>query len=332
MDNKIKLKAFLENAKRLNKHFGITPLLYGSLGLEYVTGAGISVDDIDILIPEHHLLDGWNKFRRYLETLGYVLTDENEHTFEKEGISFSYARIEELRSFAGISLDDIKTERRGEVSFKILSPEQYLAVYKASSEDGYRLNVKEKKDNEKIELINRFIENRNRESAKRKKLKIKRFCRMTPLATALFALLFAALSLITASAFLHKEYGIAIGLSAVLAVAFTALLFYFNYGLSVSEKHVSIIYFNELRFFRYEDVTKIEIWLDYDMITGSVKAKKEKEYDFFFGDFNISTRERFFRKVWDVKVNLSDKEMQNIKNRSLAYEKIKVHLPTERRK
>lgn len=166
MDNKTKLKAFFENTKLLNKHFKITPLLYGSLGLEYVTDAGLSVDDIDILIPEYHLLDGWNKFCRYLETLGYVLTDEHEHTFLKCGISFSYAKIEELQPFAGISLDDIETVSRGEISFKILSPEQYLSVYKASSKDGYRLNVKEKRDNEKIELINRFIENRNRERLK----------------------------------------------------------------------------------------------------------------------------------------------------------------------
>lgn len=158
MKNCEKFKSFLENARRLNKRFGITPLLYGSLGLEYVIGSDITVDDIDILIPEVYLNGKWEGFRRFLKTLGYVLTDEHEHTFEKDGISYSYASVENLLPFAKIPLSDIKTVKRDSISFMILTPGQYLEVYKASAKDGYRMNVKEKKDNEKIELIRAFIE------------------------------------------------------------------------------------------------------------------------------------------------------------------------------
>ena len=157
MNYKTKIKAFLENSKRLNKRFGITPLLYGSLGLEYVTGEDLSADDIDILIPEYYITEGWKTFRRYLKMIGYILVDEHEHTFKKDGICYSYASIENLLPFAGIRLSDIGAVKIGEAHFMILSPEQYLAVYKASVKDGYRMNVKEKKDNEKIEILEMFL-------------------------------------------------------------------------------------------------------------------------------------------------------------------------------
>ncbi len=42
---------FINIAKIFNKELDIIPLLYGSLGLEKVTGLGFSPEDIDILIP-----------------------------------------------------------------------------------------------------------------------------------------------------------------------------------------------------------------------------------------------------------------------------------------
>ena len=153
-----KVRAFLENAQLLSDLFEITPLMYGSLGLEYLTGEDLSADDIDILIPKTFLLEGWDEFRTMLEYDGYVLTDEHEHTFEKDGIEYSYAQIENLEPFAGIPVSEIgETDIEG-VRFKLLSLEQYLKVYTASSKDGYRMNVKNKQDTEKIGLIRMLLE------------------------------------------------------------------------------------------------------------------------------------------------------------------------------
>ena len=91
---------FFENAKLLTEKFNVTPLMYGSLGLEYITGENLNVDDIDILIPDILLNERWNEFENELSSEGYVLIDKSEHTFLKEGINFSYASIEELESFA----------------------------------------------------------------------------------------------------------------------------------------------------------------------------------------------------------------------------------------
>ena len=152
----MKKAMFFENAKLLYDRFGIVPLMYGSLGLEYITNENLNADDIDILISEIFITDRWNEFKDFLISEGYVLTDEHEHTFLRDGVTYSYADIEDLESFAGIRMKDIEMREADGVSFLMLSLEQYLAVYKKSSKDGYRVNVRQKKDADKI----RFIESK----------------------------------------------------------------------------------------------------------------------------------------------------------------------------
>ena len=151
-----KINLFIENARLLSDKFGVVPLLYGSLGLEYLTRDVLGVDDIDILVPREFITERWNEFKAILEVQGYVLADEHEHTFVRDGVAYSYADIEDLESFAGIRMKDIEMREADGVSFLMLSLEQYLAVYKKSSKDGYRVNVRQKKDADKI----RFIESK----------------------------------------------------------------------------------------------------------------------------------------------------------------------------
>ena len=151
-----KFNLFLENARLLSEKLGIVPLLYGSLGLEYLTGDVLGVDDIDILVPRVFITNRWQEFKAFLEEHGYVLLDEHEHTFVRDGVAYSYADIEDLESFAGISTEDIEMHEADGVRFLLLSLEQYLAVYQKSSKDGYRVNVRQKKDADKI----RFIESK----------------------------------------------------------------------------------------------------------------------------------------------------------------------------
>ena len=145
--------AFLKNAELLWNYLGIIPLAYGSLGLEILTGEDLDADDIDILIPEAFLTDRWSLFKSFLETKGYRLADEHEHSFEKDGITFSYAGLEELETFAGVPVSEIETRRHNGIPYRLLSLSQYLSVYRASQKDGYRINVRKKKDAEKIAFI-----------------------------------------------------------------------------------------------------------------------------------------------------------------------------------
>ncbi len=151
-----KFNLFLEKARLLSDKFDIIPLLYGSLGLEHLTGDDLGAEDIDILVPRVFIAERWKEFRAILEAQGYILTDEHEHTFVRDGVAYSYADIEDLESFAGIDTEDIEMQEVDGVSFLLLSLEQYLDVYKQSSKDGYRVNVRQKKDADKI----RFIESK----------------------------------------------------------------------------------------------------------------------------------------------------------------------------
>ena len=151
-----KFNLFLENARLLWDNLGIVPLLYGSLGLEYLTGDALDADDIDILVPHVFITDRWQEFKVVLEEHGYVLADDHEHTFVRGDVAYSYADIEDLESFAGIRMRDIEMREADGIGFLLLSLEQYLAVYKQSSKDGYRVNVRQKKDADKI----RFIESK----------------------------------------------------------------------------------------------------------------------------------------------------------------------------
>lgn len=153
-----KFDFFLQNAEMLNNKFNIIPLLYGSLGLEVLTNSSLNADDIDILIPQMFVTgDRWEEFKSFLESCEYVLIDEHEHTFCKDGVDYSYASIDGLKDFADIDICDIEIRNVSVTKFMLLSLEQYLKVYQKSSQDGYRMNVKEKQDNQKIEFIKKLL-------------------------------------------------------------------------------------------------------------------------------------------------------------------------------
>ena len=160
-----KFNCFLQNAEMLNDKFNIVPLLYGSLGLEVLTKLSLNADDIDILIPQVFVTgDKWTEFKLFLESHGYALIDEHEHTFRKDSVDYSYASLEGLKKFAGIDICDIEIRNISGTKFMLLSLAQYLKVYKKSSLDGYRMNVKEKHDNQKIEFIRNHMNTKIRKA------------------------------------------------------------------------------------------------------------------------------------------------------------------------
>lgn len=153
----MKKKAFFDNAHLLYRHWGIVPLLYGSLGLELLTGKDLHADDVDILIPAFFLCDRWHEFRQVLACDGYTLIDEREHVFEKDGVALAYACVEELETFAGISASEIERHSCEHTAFLLLSLEQYQKVYIASAQDGYRRECRQKKDADKPAVIQKHL-------------------------------------------------------------------------------------------------------------------------------------------------------------------------------
>lgn len=152
-----KRNAFLENAAFLHDRFAFVPLLYGSLGLSLRLNEPLSVDDIDILIPQYFFTEGWELFCTDLAAAGYTLVDVHEHTFVRDGIAFSYAAIESLSPFAGIPEEEIEVVTCAGIDFRLLTLEQYRRVYQASMQDGYRIHVRQKKDGDKLARIEQVL-------------------------------------------------------------------------------------------------------------------------------------------------------------------------------
>jgi hypothetical protein len=147
------MKAFFEVASVINSTFGMSPLLYGSLGLQKVLGIDLSPMDIDVLVPEELIGSRWMELVELMNNLGYELTDLHEHEFTKIDTKIAFAIFEDLVPFAGIDLSSLKTIKEGTTEYKLLNLEQYLAVYQKSLLDSYRKNKNNNKDKSKIELI-----------------------------------------------------------------------------------------------------------------------------------------------------------------------------------
>ena len=154
----MKKKEFIHIARLMNKQLNIVPLLFGSLGLEQRLSRDLNADDIDVLIPGIFLNERWGSIVTLMNDAGYTLYDLHEHAFEKSGLSVAFAAIENLTPFAGINLKQIPVIEETAATYYLLDLHDYLKVYTASSKDGYRKNVKNKQDEQKIELIKTEIQ------------------------------------------------------------------------------------------------------------------------------------------------------------------------------
>jgi len=156
-----KYKEFLRIAKHLNSELNITPVLYGSLGLSRIIQKDLNSKDIDILVPQRYITTNWKKLIKTLLKINYQLVDEKEHEFvylkNKIGIAFE----EDLFSFAKVDYKELKTISDNGVGYKVLDINQYKKIYEVSKTDSYRSQKNNKKDLEKIKLIDRYIKNVN---------------------------------------------------------------------------------------------------------------------------------------------------------------------------
>ena len=149
---KKKLSTFLEIAKVLNK-YGITPTLYGSLGLYRIVGQLDEVNDIDVVIPNKNLIDGLDELMRILAEIGYKQEAPYPHEFTKGYGSVGFEPESDLEEL-GINLKTLKVTEVDGIRFKELSPKDYLLVYKRNKES------QEKKINStkrKLEALEKII-------------------------------------------------------------------------------------------------------------------------------------------------------------------------------
>ena len=145
---------------------GITPTLMGSLGFEYRSNEEWGPSDIDIHVPgdprgweapDHLRIYEWDKIMKVMKHFGYDLIDIHEHEFKKDGLSVEFGSIDSLPDFAGVSESDIELIHLENITFRVPSLEQFLSIYKASSQDSYRNDHNNNKDFKKIEWLERNL-------------------------------------------------------------------------------------------------------------------------------------------------------------------------------
>ena len=155
-------KEFLKIAKCLADELSIIPILYGSLGLAKLIGKNLNSKDIDILVPQKYITTEWEQLQKALSKINYKLADEKEHEFICGDSKIGIAYEEDLLPFANVEYKELKIEDDNGVKYKTLDLFQYRKVYEASKKDSYRLQNKNKKDSEKIEMIDEYITNHNK--------------------------------------------------------------------------------------------------------------------------------------------------------------------------
>ncbi len=156
-----KYKEFLRIAKHLNSELNIVPVLYGSLGLSRIIQKDLNSEDIDILVSQKYITIDWNRLIKTLQKINYQLVNEKEHKFIYKSYKIRIAFEEDLFPFAKVNHKNLNVVSDDGVDYKILRMDQYKRVYEVSKNDSYRLEKNNKKDFEKIKLIDSCIKNVN---------------------------------------------------------------------------------------------------------------------------------------------------------------------------
>ncbi|MGE5579780.1 MAG: hypothetical protein ACM3WU_07045 [Bacillota bacterium] len=162
-----KFRAFIDLAKLLNEGLGITPLLFGSLGLERRLNLDLSAQDIDVLVPQVFLREQWPYLKECVGRLGYSLLDLREHEFWNGVHKTAFAAIEDLGPFVGIDVSQVPIVEAGYARYMLLTLSQYLAVYRESSKDSYRRDKNNSKDLKKIAIIEQRLADSHKGNANR---------------------------------------------------------------------------------------------------------------------------------------------------------------------
>jgi len=118
---------------------------------------GIHGDERGWEAPDEERIYDMDKIEPMMESLGYRLVDLHEHEFQKEGLSIEFGAMETLEAFSGVPLEKLTRKEVEGVKFLLPTAEQFLAIYRASSQDSYRNEHNNNKDFKKIEWLERHL-------------------------------------------------------------------------------------------------------------------------------------------------------------------------------
>ena len=134
---------------------GITPIVYGSVGVSLLIGPYQEPDDVDLLVEDQWLNDNFPALCEILLGRGYKLFNEREHEFKNErGEKISFASIEILErdKICDPKKDLISVDCAGQ-TITTLNLKGFLAAYSFSQRDGYRQAYRTIKDSLVVSLL-----------------------------------------------------------------------------------------------------------------------------------------------------------------------------------
>ena len=85
------------------------------------------------------------------------MTDPHEFAFERDGLEVDYCGIDTLPEFAGIPLATLSMCQEQGVSYYLPIAEQFVTIYRASSQDSYRTDHNKAKDFAKIAYLESLL-------------------------------------------------------------------------------------------------------------------------------------------------------------------------------
>lgn len=124
-----KILIFLEIAKELN-HYGIFPILYGSLGVSRLIEIK-DIDDIDIVIPDVWLTNKFVKFKKIMEDIGFKQDLYYSHEFNriKSGERISFEPKSKLKKDMGVLFKNMRITKFNKIKFGELSINDWIRIY-----------------------------------------------------------------------------------------------------------------------------------------------------------------------------------------------------------
>ncbi len=141
---------------KILKKLNIKPVIFGSFGVANYLGEFKKFEDLDLLIEDIFINERWEESKELLESNGFKLVDENEHEFELNGQKIGFASKNILIR------DKIINDYSELIQYKnkdalTLKPESFLKAYTFSIKDGYRINMRNKKDKKVIDMLENYI-------------------------------------------------------------------------------------------------------------------------------------------------------------------------------
>lgn len=155
-------KLFIHLGRRLNA-IGIKPVMYGSLGLYFLT-KNIVVNDIDFLLADKDFDRGWNDIQKLLKENKCEIDPEHEREFDCGGIFVSFLKLSEISHLVKVNFSRLERNEYKGIVYRSLALRQHLAVYQNGLKNKWRREKKKKDDLGKIEIIKECIKRKKRHS------------------------------------------------------------------------------------------------------------------------------------------------------------------------